>query len=75
MGNPEDRVSCNEVLLILQNIFMFDPFGVQKSNHESDLLQLYDFINLTHVHNFMVNAQDIFTFGRLPLFSVSLSEI
>ena len=26
----------------------------------------YDFINLTQVHNFMVNAQDIFTFGRLP---------
>ena len=33
----------------------------------------YDFINLTQVHNFTVNAQDIFTFGRLPLFTVSFT--
>ena len=26
----------------------------------------YDFINLTQVHNFTNNAQDIFTFRRLP---------
>ena len=34
----------------------------------------YDFINLTHVHNFTVNAQDIFTLGR-PLFTASFTGI
>ena len=33
----------------------------------------YDFINLTQVNNFTVSAQDIFTFGRLPLFTVSFN--
>ena len=30
---------------------------------------LSDFINLTQVHNFMVSAQDIFTFRRLSVFN------
>ena len=34
----------------------------------------YDFINLTQVHNFTVNAQDIFTFRRHPLFTVSFTR-
>ena len=33
----------------------------------------YDFINLTKVHNFTVNAQDIFSFGRLSLFTIRYS--
>ena len=33
----------------------------------------YDFINLTQVHNFTVNAQDIFTLSGLPLFTVSFT--
>ena len=36
-------------------------------------MYLYNIINL--VHNFMVNAQDIFTFGRRLLFTVSFTEI
>ena len=35
----------------------------------------YDFINLTQVLKFTVNAQDIFTFDRLPLFTISFTRI
>ena len=36
----------------------------------------YDFINLTQLHNFTLNAQEIvFTFVRLPLFTVSFTGI
>ena len=36
---------------------------------------LSDFINLTQVHNFTVSAQDIFTFSRLSVFTVSFTGI
>ena len=36
---------------------------------------LSDFINLTQVHNFTVSAQDIFTFRRLSVFTVSVTRI
>ena len=36
-------------------------------------LLLFDFINLTQVHNFTVSAQDIFTFRRLSAFTVSFT--
>ena len=36
---------------------------------------LSDFINLTHVHNFMVSAQDIFAFRQLSVFTVSFTRI
>ena len=36
---------------------------------------LSDFINLTHVHNFTVSAQDIFAFRRLSVFTVSFTRI
>ena len=39
------------------------------------LLVLSDFINLTQVHNFTVSAQDIFTFRRLSVFTVSFTGI
>ena len=39
------------------------------------LLLLSDFINLTQVHNFTVSAQDIFTFRRLSVFTVSFTRI
>ena len=39
------------------------------------MLLLFDFINLTQVHNFMVSAQDIFTFRRLSAFTVSFTGI
>ena len=39
------------------------------------LMLLSDFINLTHVHNFTVSAQDIFTFRRLSVFTVSFTGI
>ena len=42
----------------------------------SFVLQLLsDFINLTQVHNFTVSAQDIFTFRRLSVFTVSFTGI
>ena len=34
---------------------------------------LFDFINLTQVHNFTVSAQDIFTFRRLSVITVSFT--
>ena len=36
---------------------------------------LSDFINLTQVHNFTVSAQDLFTFRRLSVFTVSFTGI
>ena len=36
---------------------------------------LSDFINLTQVHNFTVSAQDMFTFRRLSVFTVSFTRI
>ena len=36
---------------------------------------LSEFINLTQVHNFTVSAQDIFTFRRLSVFTVSFTGI
>ena len=36
---------------------------------------LSDFINLTQVHNFTASAQDIFTFRRLSVFTVSFMRI
>ena len=36
---------------------------------------LFDFINLTQVHNFTVSAQDIFTIRQLSVFTVSFSGI
>ena len=36
---------------------------------------LFDFINLTQVHNFMVSAQDIFTFRQLSVFTASFTGI
>ena len=49
------------------------------NNSYSDLVSVYqkilsDFIKLTQVHNFTVSAQDIFTFRRLSVFTVSLQE-
>ena len=38
-------------------------------------LLLSDFINLTQVHNFTVSAQDIFTFRRPSVFTVSFTRI
>ena len=39
------------------------------------LYVLFDFINLTQVHNFMVSAQDLFTFRRLSVFTVRFRGI
>ena len=36
---------------------------------------LFNFINLTQVHNFTVSAQDMFTFRRLSVFTVSFTGI
>ena len=41
----------------------------------SEILVLSDFINLTQVHNFTVRAQDIFTYRRLSVFTVSFTRI
>ena len=50
------------------------------NNSFSDLVSVYlkvlsDFINLTQVHNFTVSGQDIFTFRRLSIFTVSFTRI
>ena len=36
---------------------------------------LFDFINLTQVHNFTVSAQNIFTFRQLSVFTVRFTGI
>ena len=43
--------------------------------HENPNRILSDFINLTQVHNFTVNAQDIFTFRRLSVITVRFTGI
>ena len=50
-----------------------DLFSRQKTVHE--IWILFDFINLTQVHNFTVSAQAIFTFRRLSVFTVSFTGI
>ena len=40
-----------------------------------DTKVLSDFINLTHVHNFTVSAQDNFAFRQLSVFTVSFTRI
>ena len=42
---------------------------------ERNCVVLSDFVNLTQVHNFTVSAQDIFTFRRLSVFTVSFTGI
>ena len=39
------------------------------------IIILSDLINLTQVHNFTVSAQDIFTFRRHSIFTVSFTGI
>ena len=46
-----------------------------KDEQDLDKEVLFDFINLTQVHNFTVSAQDIFTFPRLSVFTVSFTGI
>ena len=41
----------------------------------STMVLLFDFINLTQVHNFTVSAQYIFTFRRLSVFTASFTGI
>ena len=44
-------------------------------NKKTIFLLLFDFINLTQVQNFTVSAQDIFTFRRLSVFTISFTGI
>ena len=41
----------------------------------SYIVLLFNFINLTQVHNFTVSAQDIFTFRQLSVLTVSFTGI
>ena len=41
----------------------------------SYIVLLFNFINLTQVHNFTVSAQDIFTFRQLSVFTVGFTGI
>ena len=43
--------------------------------HIEVLLVLFDFVNLTQVHNFMVSAQDSFILRRVSVFTVSFTGI
>ena len=36
---------------------------------------MFDFINLTQVHNFTVSAQEVFTFRRLSVFTLNFYRI
>ena len=61
--------------LLYQHLFV-----TQKNNSTLDfnigiVFLLSDFINLTQVHNFTVSAQDIFTFRRFSVFTVSFTRI
>ena len=51
----------------------FDPLKYKMGYPR--LVVLFDFINLTQVHNFTASAQDIFTFRRLSVFTVSFTGI
>ena len=43
--------------------------------HEFGTMLLFDFINLTQVHNFTVSALDIFTSRQLSVFTISFIGI
>ena len=56
---------------ILEIIFISDYHARRLLVH----MLLFDFINLTQVHNFTVSAHDIFTFRRLSVFTASFTGI
>ena len=63
--------SCNPAIYIKDSpiLIVFFLFGKPVTRI------LSDFINLTQAHNFTVSAQDIFTFRRLSVFTVSFTRI
>ena len=74
MINVNDfNVMKNEYIpaIYMQNAYLFDSTSFIYNNY----VILSDFINLTQVHNFTVSAQDIFTFRRLSVFTVSFTGI
>ena len=50
-------------------------YNSEQRTLENRSVLLSDFINLTQVHNFTVCAQDIITFRRLSVFTVSFTRI
>ena len=59
--------------IVRQLLFCTFVYTCYTSHYNKRLLS--DFINLTQVHNFTVSAQDIFTFRRLSVFTVSFTGI
>ena len=55
--------------------YMFHTNRVDTAFYPWNPIVLSDFINLTQAHNFTVSAQDIFTFRRLSVFTVSFTGI
>ena len=70
-----DKVfNFNDVIIIAHCAFFIDSTQLV-AILTLDWILLSDFINLTQVHNFTVSAQDIFTFRRLSVFTVSFTGI
>ena len=60
------------------NVFIWKPLELLSFRYMLKTKSIYllsDFINLTQVHYFTVSAQDIFTFRRLSVFTVSFKGI
>ena len=81
MKSCKSFLPCRHSLLTIVNLFLI-IFNFKNSsncaisfNWNVFTLILFDFINLIQVHNFTVIAQEIFTFCRLSVFTVSFTGI
>ena len=63
------------IAYIHQHLFKIYYFQFEHCYDTSQTYILSNFINLTQVHNFTVSAQDLFTFRRLSVFTVSFTGI
>ena len=72
-GFRSQRSCETQLVQFVQEIISNLDGAVNRGHKQTDLLS--DFINLTQVHNFTVSEQDIFTFRRLSVFTVSFTGI
>ena len=75
-GNHEEFLSRRDKIPgFYQSVASKTLLSINKPDCLYWITLLSDFINLTQVHNFTVSAQDIFTFRRLSVFTVSFTGI
>ena len=75
VSEKEFRLFCQKFTLYVTLATNQIKRSVHKYGTWRTTLLLFDFINLTQVHNFTVSARDVFTFRRLSVFTVSFTGI